>query len=608
MDAQTADTPPKVDLRSALKVIGQTLKLSWELEKFQVGVFGLGAILEITGTIVSTYAGARLVGLLFTAIQNPIQRDSVWGWLAVTIVSQLAVNLGFWLMSYSRRIIYILASKWASLAFMKQLCVIDIQTFHDTESRNLINKLDNGYSWQISLVTSGTLDFVYSCVRAVAIIAVIATIAWWIAPFLAIFLIPSLVANSKTAKASWFVWDEKGDERHVFWGIAYLIARARNQLEIRALQAKDTLLNTLDIMLTKFQRKQRSILREANWIIGPSKIFEVIGIAFTEIWLLYRLLYRHSLSISSYIFYSGIIARVNGALNAMVGSYTGMQESLLYANDFFNFQQLQPQIDSHEDDGVKLPPDSIPEISFKNVWFRYPGQEQWVFKDLSFTIKPGEHIAMVGENGAGKTTIVKLLLRFYEVDRGSIEINGLPLDTLALSSWYKQLGTLFQDFNSYPLDVQHNITISDHNRLDQAKLKRALRDSDVDSIVASLPFGLETVLDSSFKKGTEPSGGQWQRVALARAFYRDANILVLDEPTAAIDAKAEYDIFNNIFKHQAQKSTIIISHRFSTVRRADRIIVLEKGKIVEEGSHTELMKHTSGLYKEMFEKQAEGYR
>lgn len=608
MSTQSTEATRKVDFRSAMWVIWRTLRLAWELEKIQVGVFTLGALMEIAGTIISTYAGARLVSLLFTAVHNQSQVGSVWAWLAVTIVSQLVVNLGFWLMNYSNRIIYILASKWSALSFMNQLCRIDIQTFHDADSRNLINKLDNGYSWQISNTTQGALNLVYSFVRAVAIIAVIATVAWWIAPFLAIFLIPSLVANTKTAKASWFVWDEKGDERHVFWGIAYQMARAKNQLEIRALQAKDTLLNTLNTMLTTFQRKQRTILSDANRIIGPSKVFEIVGIALTEIWLLHRLLYRHTLSISSYIFYSGIIARINGALNTVMASYTGMQESLLYAHDFYGFQQMQPQIDSHENDGIKLTENSVPEITFKDVWFRYPGQEQWVFKDLSFTIKSGEHIAMVGENGAGKTTIVKLLLRFYEVDRGIIEVNGQPLNSLALSSWYRQLGTLFQDFNSYPLDIQHNVTISDNNRLDPVKLKKALRDSGVDSIVESLPFGLETVLDSSFKKGTEPSGGQWQRVALARAFYRDANILILDEPTAAIDAKAEYDIFNNIFKHQAQKSTIIISHRFSTVRRADRIIVLEKGRIVEEGSHTELMKHSAGLYKEMFEKQAEGYR
>ncbi|MHB1864782.1 MAG: ABC transporter ATP-binding protein [Candidatus Saccharimonadales bacterium] len=597
----------QVNFRTSMIVIGKTLKLAWQLVKLEVCLYSLGAVSEIAGTIVSTYAGAKLIGLLFSALTNQHLRGSVWGWLAITIAGQLAVNIGFWLMNYSRRIIYIVASKWSSMSFMRQLCNIDIQAFHDTDTRNLINKLDSGHGWQISQVTSNSLDFTYSCFRALAIIVVVATVAWWIAPFLVIFLIPSLIAESKTAKAGWFVWDEKGDERHVFWGISWLMARASKQLEIRALQAKDVLLGTIDDMLDKFQHKQRSILNSANRIIGPSKVFEIVGIALTEIWLIFRVLYKHNLGITSYIFYSGIIARINGALNTIVGTYTGMQEALLYAHDFYGFQQMQPKIDSNIN-GIKINLADVPEIKFKNVWFRYPNSKQWVFEDLNFTISPGEHIAIVGENGAGKTTIVKLLLRFYDVDRGSIEINGHDIKTIKLSTWYKQLGTLFQDFNSYPLDVLHNVTISDNGKLDKAKLKRAIRDSGVESIVEGLPFGLETVLDSSFKKGIEPSGGQWQRVALARAFYRDANVLILDEPTAAIDAKAEYEIFNSIFKHQSHKSTIIISHRFSTVRRADRIIVLQKGKIIEEGSHDALMEYPNGLYREMFEKQAEGYR
>ena len=246
-------------------------------------------------------------------------------------------------------------------------------------------------------------------------------------------------------------------------------------------------------------------------------------------------------------------------------------------------------------------------IEFKNVWFKYPGTDRWIFENLNLVIEPGEHFALVGENGVGKTTLVKLLLRFYDVNEGSIQVNGVNLKDLNLNSWYSQLGTLFQDFNGYPLDIKNNITISQPGKVDDERLTIAIKESGVDEIVKKMPYGLETVLDSSFKKGIEPSGGQWQRVALARAFYRNPNVLILDEPTAAIDAKAEYTIFNSIFKNQKQKSAIIISHRFSTVRRADKIIVLNKGKIVEQGSHIELMK-ANGLYKEMFDRQAEGYK
>ncbi len=607
MKSQDRDTSTKLSSRESLKDIKRTLRLTWQLDSAQVGIFALGAVLEIAGTLISTYAAARLVSLLFTAVHTPSQRGTVWFWLAASLLGALAINIGFWLMRYSKRVLYLLASNWASLNFMRQLTNIDIQTFHDTDSRNMINKLDNGHGWQISVACDGALDLIYGFVRLLAIVSVVASLAWWVAPFLLIFLIPNLIAESRKAKTGWFVWDEKGDERHVYWGIAYLMARARNQLEIRALQAKETLLGTVETMLDRFAKKQRDTLRRANWAIGPSSVFEIIGIALTEVWLLFRLLYRHNLSISSYIFYSSVVARVNGALNAAVGSYIYMQESLLYAHDFYAFTELKPTITSIKG-AIKLEANKVPEVVFNDVWFRYPGNEKWVFEGLSFTLKPGEHLAIIGENGAGKTTIVKLLLRFYDIDKGSIVIDGHDLKELLLSSWYKQLGTLFQQFNEYPLDVLHNITISKDNHLDNQQLEEALNSSGLKDTIDKLPYGLETVLDSSFKKGIEPSGGQWQRVALARAFYRNANILILDEPTAAIDARAEYHIFNNIFEKQSDKSAIIISHRFSTVRRADRIIVLDDGRIIEEGSHLELMKSKEGLYRDMFEKQAEGYR
>ena len=259
-----------ISYASALGTILRTLRLSWNLGKSYVLVYSVGAVLEITGTLVSTYSGARLISLLFTAVSNRSQVSSVWSWLVITIAGQLSVNVGFWLMNYTKRVLYVLAGKWSTVEFMRQLCRIDIQDFHDTERRNLINKLESGFGWQISNMLQTSLDLTYACIRAIAIISVVATVAWWIAPFLFIFLIPSLIAETRTAKAGWFVWDEKGDERHIFWSISYMMARARHQYEIRALQAKDTLISTVDKMVDRFQQKQRVILKDANWIIGPA--------------------------------------------------------------------------------------------------------------------------------------------------------------------------------------------------------------------------------------------------------------------------------------------------------------------------------------------------
>jgi ATP-binding cassette subfamily B protein len=204
--------------------------------------------------------------------------------------------------------------------------------------------------------------------------------------------------------------------------------------------------------------------------------------------------------------------------------------------------------------------------------------------------------------------LIKLLLRYYVPDSGRILINGIDLADLTIESWYDHIATLFQEFNHYPMPIKENVTIGRSNVKPNGKvLKEAADFSGVSEFVDKYKHGWDTVLDSSFKKGVEPSGGQWQRVALARAFYRQATVIILDEPTSAIDARAEYNIFNNIFEQYHHKSALIVSHRFSTVRRADRIVVIDKGRIIEQGTHQELMRQ-DGMYKELFSKQAEGYR
>ena len=597
----------KLSYSVAARTMRRSLGLSWQMSKSKVALFIFGAFLEIGGTLLATFAGARVVGILIRAVSDHSIRSQAWNWLALTVAGWLAINVGFWLMTYVKRVFYIMGSRWGTVQFASKLCQINIQDFQNAKKRNRINKLDNGYSWQISNQIVNALDLTYGIVRAGVIVLVASQVAWWVVPVLVLFLIPSVVAESRTAKSSWFVWDQKGDERHVFWGIMNLMSRAKGQFEIRAFQAKKSLITILDNMLGEFQLKQLRILQKANRAIGTAKVSEIIGVALVEVWLIVRVLYKYDLSISSYIFYSGIVSRINGALNSVAGVYVGGQEALLYASDFYNF--LDEDIGQASDVGAMVTDKgAIPKIEFKVVSFKYPGSKRYVFKDLNLKIQAGEHIAIIGENGAGKTTLIKLLMRFYKVTTGSIEINGVNINDLSLDDWYGHLGTLFQQFNEYPLDIQDNVTISGRGDFDEPKMRSAINDAGLDEVVAKLPYGLETVLDASFKKGSEPSGGQWQRVALARAFYRDADILILDEPTSAIDAKAEYDIFNSIFKNQAAKTTIIISHRFSTVRRASRIIVVDQGKIIQQGTHHQLIKQEKGLYKEMFDKQAEGYR
>jgi ATP-binding cassette subfamily B protein len=280
----------------------------------------------------------------------------------------------------------------------------------------------------------------------------------------------------------------------------------------------------------------------------------------------------------------------------------------MYIGDYFTLMSFEPRLVLPKR-GYKLDPDSIPAIRFDQVSFKYPKAKRAVLHDVSFAMGPGEHVAIVGENGAGKSTLIKLLMRLYDPTSGTVCVDDRMLPDVQLDSWYAQLGFLFQDFSQFaPLSLRENVTLGAQSEPASAKrLERALHLADAQKFVKQLPGGVEQTLDPSYKGGTELSGGQWQRVALARSFYHSPNVLILDEPTSAIDAAAEYAIFNRLFKAQEGKSMIIISHRFSTVRRADRIIVLDQGRIVEQGTHQELMK-LGGKYQQLFTLQAEGYR
>jgi ATP-binding cassette subfamily B protein len=257
---------------------------------------------------------------------------------------------------------------------------------------------------------------------------------------------------------------------------------------------------------------------------------------------------------------------------------------------------------------VPMPQTLTRGLEFRNVWFRYPGRDDWALRDLNLSIAPGEKLALVGQNGAGKTTLIKLLTRLYDPTEGQVLLDGVDLREYDPDELRKHIGVIFQDFVRYQLSARENIGFGQIDRLDDAeRLASSAERGGADTVVAELPEGMETMLGRWFDKGHELSGGQWQKIALSRAFMRDGEVLVLDEPTAALDAEREYEIFQRFRDLTAGKIAVLISHRFSTVRMADRIAVVENGQISELGSHAELLAR-GGTYARLFEMQAEGYR
>ncbi len=600
-----SDDAESLKLREAVVMCVRLMRTAWHIRARSVVGFYIGAAIEIGSSLAAIYATAQLGARLATYVSNG-QTAGIWFWLWADILAGVMTGLGFLMMSYFKRSLYFSFVRWNVNTFLAALCHFDLQTFYEPKVRNQINKVGGAYIWQLPNLIDANLDLIYGLLRFLAITAVVSQITWWIVPLIAIFLIPSLLGESRLAKMQWFVWDSKGDFRHIFWGLEYIIKQAKGQMELRSTQASEFVLRKIDRMNEVFYREQEHKYRQASRVLIPTKLLEAGGTAIGAILLVKQLLAR-TISLERYFFLSGALLRIGGALNNIFGTLTRMQEGLLFAQSYFALVDTKPAI---VDTATAKPlnDDSAPTITLENLSFRYPGHDEPVFDGLNLVIKPGEHVALVGENGAGKSTLIKLLLRFYVPTSGRVLIDGIDLQDVAIETWYAKLATLFQDFNQYPLSIAENIEIGRSNKeADASLLEAASKFGGVGSMVNKYPHGWETVLDASFKKGVEPSGGQWQRVALARAFYRNADMIILDEPTSAIDAKAEYDIFNNIFEHYKDKTALIVSHRFSTVRRADRIVVLDVGKIIQQGSHAELMKQ-KGLYHDLFTKQAEGYK
>lgn len=305
--------------------------------------------------------------------------------------------------------------------------------------------------------------------------------------------------------------------------------------------------------------------------------------------------------------YQSLITQFSNSIDYFINLMSGLSENLLNADDYFEFLALP-----EENAGLKLGKlTSPPKIEFKNVSFKYPESEELVIENLNLTFNSGEDIALVGENGAGKTTIVNLALGFYLPTKGDVFINDISTRKLDLDDYLKQVSALSQNFSKYNFaDLGDNIWFGDIRKAKTKKsLTAAFDRAGGEKILEKLPHKFHQMLSKTLdeKNARDLSGGEWQRVALARGFFAENQVLILDEPTSAVDAKAEAEIFDKIMKDQKDKTTIIISHRFSTVRRADKIFVLDKGKITESGSHEELMEK-GGTYAEMFNLQAEGYK
>ncbi len=582
-----------------------------DFHKLSPRVFFLLFITNVSVSILpffAAYINARLIDSLVKVVSGEIQDyDHILYLLGVSLLTMFAIEILWKLESYGERMTF---QRWHVNSAYKvhdATSKLDVEIYESNKYNKFLNKIRNGYEWQPATFATLIFDMIQQFVEMFSAMVIMVILSPILIPVLIISLLPEFNIQLLSAKRIWAIWDLKGDEKIRFFNTTWYLSNENYIKESKIFKSSTHLVNSLKEAIQIFLEEQNKVIKKEFKNTTFAKIFNFFITATIQVWLILKVIKDSLFSIGDYTFYLSTINRFSESSRRLFQTLSRLYERNLYMKEYYKLLDMEPMIKSKEN-AVKIFTDKIPSIEFKNVSFSYPGSKEKVFDNFSMKINPGDDVAFVGENGAGKTTFVKLLARLYDIDSGQILINGTDIREVDLDSWYENLGILFQDFNKYAYSVHENIALGRIKDFKNTKkIMEASKNSGAHEFVKDYDMKYKKMLSKEYKKGIELSGGQWQKIALARAFFRNSNILILDEPTSAIDAKAEYEIFKKVDEMQKEKTTIIISHRFSTVKKAKRIYVIEKGRIMEQGSHAELMKIKNGQYKEMFELQAKEY-
>ena len=497
-----------------------------------------------------------------------------------------------------------LVSHEISLRLMHQSARLDLECFEDSDFYDKLERARRQASSRI-LLMSQVLTQLQDSITVFFLAAALITFNAWLLLLLAITLIPAFLGETHFNSQSYSLMYGWTQERRELDYLRFAGASDETAKEVKIFGLSDFFGSRYKKLAGEYYRANRDLsARRAAWG-GLLSMFGSLGYYTAYAVIIYRTVYGE-LSLGDLTFLSGSFLRLRSLMEAILIRFSSIADSALYLRDLFDFLEMEPRIISI-DNSLPFPVTIRKGFTFENVGFRYPQMKQWVLRDVSFTLHPGEKLALVGENGAGKTTLVKLLTRLYDPVEGRIMLDGHDLRKYNLDGLRDAVGVIFQDYVKYHLTATENIAVGlIDERNNETRIKEAARQSLADKVIENLPNGYQQMIGRWFKQGTNLSGGEWQKIAIARAYMRDAQLLILDEPTASLDARAENEVFRRFVELTFDKCAVLISHRFSTVRMADRIVVLHEGQLLEHGTHDELLA-VGGRYSELFQMQAAGY-
>ncbi len=492
----------------------------------------------------------------------------------------------------------------SSVTIIKKTNQIDISLLEDSEFYDKLERARIQTAGRVGLI-SNALGEVQSLISIATLIAGLIYFEPYLIILLVLSIIPSFINEIWFSQQQYSLARGWTSERRELDYLRFIGANNQTAKEIKLFGLTDFIVDRFKNLSQEYFELNKTLAVKRSALGFLFNVLGTLSYYGAYIFIIYRVI-SGVITLGELTFLSGAFNRLTRNLQDFFSKFTRITESALYLKDYFEFIDIS--IEPKQTEDMPLPKKIKIGFEFRNVHFAYPDSDYDILKGVSFTINAGEKMAFVGQNGAGKTTLTKLLLRFYEPTQGEILLDGININRFKKDEFQEFFGVIFQDFYRYEFTVRENIAIGDIDEIDNdEKIKNAAELSLANQVISEMKKGYDQQLGKRFYRGQELSGGQWQKVALARAYMKDAEVMILDEPTSALDAKAESDVFERFIGLTKDKTSIIISHRFSTVRQADRILVLDEGKVLEVGTHQELMTKGS-LYSELFKLQAEGYQ
>lgn len=591
---------------AALRNLPAFFRLVWETSPTLSVINALLRIVRSAIPVAVLYIGKLIVDNVVRLMQgDDIPHSTVWQLVAIEFGLAVLSDALSRATTLVDSLLGNLFSNHTSVKIMEHAATLDLEQFEDT---TFYDKLERARQQTIgrTILLSQVLGQVQDLISMGFLAAGLFVFNPLLILLLFVAVLPSFMGEAYFNDKDYALSRRQTPQRRELDYMRYIGASDETAKEVKLFNLSGFLVERFRTLSEKFYHDNRQLaIRRSAW----GTLFSLLGTAGyygAYVFIISKTI-TGAITIGSLTFLAGSFRQLRSLLDGVLSRFTSVSQGAIYLKDFFDFFEIKPKIRLTA--GARPFPKTIQQgFAFENVGFRYAHSDKWANRHLNFTLHAGEKLALVGENGAGKTTLVKLLARLYDPTEGRILLDGHDLREYDLLELRKNVGVIFQDYIRYQMTVAQNVAVGNiDEKENRDRIMEAAVKSLADPLVQRLPGKYDQALGKRFNQGVELSGGEWQKIALARAYMKDAQLLILDEPTSALDARAEYEVFQRFSELTKGKTAVLISHRFSTVRMADRILVLDRGELLEMGSHEELLQK-NGRYAELFQLQARGYQ